>query len=136
VTKEARDASAENQHRDTSVKDRGGEQDPNIKSKGLDATDLARSVRTDEIDKVHRESIGGRETVLDPYQGTRNDWTLAKDDHLPQTKGSDIGQVDQDRDGKGQSGAIQWNDQNRDTNTDDSRSMRERDENSVPRRAG
>ncbi len=112
------------------MKDRGGEQDPNIKSKGLDGTDLDRSVRTDETDKVHRESIGGSETVFDPYQGLRNDMTLAKDEHLPQTNDSDIGQVDQDRDGKGQSGAIQWSghDQNMVTNADDSRGMSERDE--------
>jgi hypothetical protein len=71
-------------------------------------TDLARTVRTDETDKVHRESIGDSETVFDPHQGLRNDMNLGKDEHLPQVKGSDIDQDDQNRDGKGQSGAIQW----------------------------
>ncbi len=134
ATKEGRDASAKDQHRDTSVKDRGGEQDPNIKAKGLDATDLTRSVRTDETDKVHRESIGDSKTVLDPYQGLRNDLTLVKDEHLPQTNGSDIDQVDQDRDEKGQSGAIPWSghDKNMDKNADDSRSTSERDEKECP----
>ena len=130
ATKEARDASAEDQHRETSGKDRGGEQDPNIKAEGSDATDLARSVRTDETDKVNRESIGGSETVFDPHQGLRDDMNLAKDEHLPQAKGSDIGRDDQNRDGKGQSDAIQWSDddQNMDTNADDSRGISERDE--------
>jgi hypothetical protein len=55
---------------------------------------------------------------------------LAKDENLPQTNGSDIRQDDQDRDGKGQSGSIQWSghDQNMNTNKDDSRGMSERDE--------
>ena len=87
-------------------------------------------VSTDETDKVHRESIRGSDTVRDPYQGPRNDMNPAKDEHLPQTNGSDIDQEDQDRDGKRQRGAIHWrgHDQNMNTNADDPRGMSERDE--------
>ena len=41
ATEEVRDASAKDQHQETSVKGRGGEQNSNIKVKGLDTTDLA-----------------------------------------------------------------------------------------------
>ncbi len=56
---EAKEASAKNQYQETLVKGRGGKQTSNIKVKGLDTTDLARSVGTDKTDKVHRENIGG-----------------------------------------------------------------------------
>ncbi len=95
------DAFATDQHQETSVKDRGGDQNSNIEVKGLDATDLARSERTNETDKVHRESIGSNETVDDPCQGLENDMNSTKDEYLPQVIGSDTDQDDQDRDGKG-----------------------------------
>jgi hypothetical protein len=65
-------------------KDRGGEQDPDIKVKGSDTTDLARSVGTDETDKVHRKNTGGSGTAFDPHQSLSDDVNLAKDEHLPQ----------------------------------------------------
>jgi hypothetical protein len=45
---EVREASAKDQHQETLVKGRGGEQTSNIKVKGLDTTDLTRSTGTDE----------------------------------------------------------------------------------------
>ena len=99
TTEEVGDAFARDQHQETSVKDRGDDQNSNIEVKGLDTTDLARSEKTNETDKVHRESSGGNETVDAPCQGLENDMNSTKDKHLPQAIGSD--QDDQDRDGKG-----------------------------------
>jgi hypothetical protein len=100
ATEEVGEAFAIDQHQETSVKDRGDDQNSNIEVKGADTTDLARSERTNETDKVHRESIGGNETVDDPCQGLENDMNSTKDEHLPQAIGSDTDQDDQDRDGK------------------------------------
>ncbi len=152
ATEVDRDAFAEGHHQEISTEDKGGDQNSDIKTKCLDTTDLARSENphtgdrsseqrsgagekrnekgsiTDETDEVHMESIGGRETVCNPYPLHRKDMDPAKDEHLPQTNGSDTGQWDdQYRDSKGQDGASQRSvrDQNMDTNADDSRDMSE-----------
>jgi hypothetical protein len=150
ATEVDRDAFAEGHHQEISAEDKGADQNSDIKTKCLDTTDLVRSENPhtgdrssgqrsgsgekrnekgsipDETDEVHMESIGGRETVCNPYPLHRKDMDPAMDDHLPQTNGSDTGQWDdQYRDSKGQDGASQRSvrDQNMDTNTDDSRDM-------------
>ncbi len=54
---EAKEASGKNQYQETLVKDRRDEQTSDIEVKGLDTTDLVRSVGTDKTNEVHRESI-------------------------------------------------------------------------------
>jgi hypothetical protein len=111
-------------------KDRGGEQDPDIKVKGSDTTDLVRSVGTDETDKVHRENAGDSGTAFDPHQSLNDDMNLAKDEHLPQDEGPDAGQDDQHRDGTGHNNVIQrsGHGQHMDTNVDVPRGTSARDE--------
>jgi hypothetical protein len=104
---EAKDASEKNQYRETLVIGGGGEQTSNIKAKGPDTTDLARSVGTDKTDEVQRESIGGSATVGDQCQGRRNDMHSTRDEHLPQVL-VDLNTIqdDQNRGGKGHNGVI------------------------------
>jgi len=98
---EAKDASEKNQYREISVIGGGGEQTSNIKAKGPDTTDLARSTGTDKTDEVHRESIGGSSLGGGQCQGRRNDMHLTKDEHLPQVLVNlNTIQEDQDRGGK------------------------------------
>jgi hypothetical protein len=118
VTEVDRDAYAEDHHQEISAEDKGGDQNSDIKTKCLDTTDLVRRENlhtgdrrsgqrsgsgekrnekgsiTDETDEVHMKSIGGRETVCNPYPLHRKDMDPTKDENLPQTNGSDTGQRD------------------------------------------